>query len=118
MQCIAATIDGSIRDMASGHETRSVTVATLSVLIVVSLLGCRREVEPETHASGTAPAPVARLDAGAAGERAWYRAIVRAADGVEARFVLRVPAPGAPGQSLIKVGDHELGSDATFDGKT
>lgn len=51
----------------------------------------------------------------------WYRAVVRAADGVEVWFFLGVPAPGAAGaagQAVFKVGDHEVRSAATFDGKT
>jgi hypothetical protein len=48
----------------------------------------------------------------------WYRASVRAPDGVEARFFLGVPAPGAPGQAILKVADYEVRSAATFDGKT
>jgi thiol-disulfide isomerase/thioredoxin len=48
----------------------------------------------------------------------WYRAAVRAADGVEVWFFLGVPAPNAPGQAVFKVGGHEVRSAATFDGKT
>ena len=96
----------------------------LSVLVALSLLGCKREVEPEAHAPVTAPVATALQDAGAGdagvAERGptWYRAIVRAADGVEVVFFLGVPAPGAPGQAVFKVGGHEVRSAATFDGKT
>ncbi|TMQ04427.1 MAG: TlpA family protein disulfide reductase [Deltaproteobacteria bacterium] len=48
----------------------------------------------------------------------WYRAVIRASDGVDAWFFLGVPAAGAPGQAIFKVGGHEVRSDATFDGKT
>jgi thiol-disulfide isomerase/thioredoxin len=99
----------------------------LCVLIALSLLGCKREVESQAHA----PVAAASQDAGAAGaagdasaagvaERGstWYRAVVRSADGVEVWFFLGVPAPGAPGQAVFKVGGHEVRSAATFDGKT
>ena len=93
--------------------------ARLSVLVALSLVGCKREPEPAAHASGSAPVPVAVQDAGAAGGGpAWYRAVIRTADGVEVPFFLGVPAPGAPGQAVFKVGGHEVRSEATFDGKT
>jgi thiol-disulfide isomerase/thioredoxin len=93
--------------------------AYLSVLLAVSLCGCKREVAPETHAPVPAPVPVASRDASVVDrEPSWYRAVIRAADGVEAEFFLGVPAPGAPGQAIFKVGSHEVRSDATFDGKT
>jgi len=104
----------------------------LSVLAALSLLGCKREVERE--ARGPVIAPVVAGDAAAAGMAGdagvapdagvaehgptWYRAAVRAADGVEAWFFLGVPAPDAPGQAVFKVGSHEVRSAATFDGKT
>ncbi|MEO7731997.1 MAG: TlpA disulfide reductase family protein, partial [Kofleriaceae bacterium] len=42
---------------------------------------------------------------------------VRAADGVEVPFLLGVPAPGAPGQAIFRVGGHDVQNAATFDGK-
>ena len=100
--------------------------AHLSVVVALSLLlGCKREVESQAHAPAVA---AAWADAGAGGagrdagavERGptWYRAVVRAADGVEGWFFLGVPAPGAAGQAVFKVGGHEVRSAATFDGKT
>jgi thiol-disulfide isomerase/thioredoxin len=97
----------------------------LSVVVALSLLlGCKREVESQAHAPAVA---AAWADAGAGGagrdagavERGptWYRAVVRAADGVEVWFFLGVPAPGAAGQAVFKVGGHEVRSAATFDGK-
>src|SRR6476619_6042050 len=102
----------------------------LSVAVVLSLLGCKREVELPAHA----PVTAASHDAGAAGDAAavaaaaaidagvaersptWYRAVVRAADGVEVGFFLGVPPPGATGQAVFRVGGHEGRSAATFDG--
>jgi thiol-disulfide isomerase/thioredoxin len=111
--------------------------AHLSVLVALSLLGCKREVEheapvpaPAHEAPVAAPAPVAAAsrDAGAASDAgtasvadrgpSWYRAVVRAPDGVEIWFFLGVPAPNAPGPAVFKVGGHEVQSAATFDGKT
>jgi thiol-disulfide isomerase/thioredoxin len=104
----------------------------LSVVVVLSLLGCKREVEPQAHTpvtaashdagaagdAGAAVAASAAIDAGVA-ERSptWYRAVVRAADGVEVGFFLGVPPPGAPSQAVFRVGGHEVRSAATFDGK-
>jgi thiol-disulfide isomerase/thioredoxin len=105
--------------------------AHLSVLIALSLLGCKREVEHEAHIPMTSPVAAASHDAGDAGDAGaasdagaadrgptWYRAVVRATDGVEVPFFLGVPAPNAPGQAVFKVGGHEVRSAATFDGKT
>ena len=95
--------------MASAH---------LTVLVAFSLLGCKREAEPKTHAPVTAPVPATSLDAGVADRGpTWYRAVIRATDGIEVPFFLGVPAPGAPGQAVFKIGGHEVRSDATFDGK-
>jgi thiol-disulfide isomerase/thioredoxin len=95
----------------------------VSILGVLALCGCKREAQPETHGQGTAPPPAhdAAVAAGAAvagKEPIWFRAIIRTADGVEARFFLGVPPPGAPGQAVFRVGNHEVRSEATFDGKT
>jgi thiol-disulfide isomerase/thioredoxin len=93
--------------------------ARTGLLVALSMLGCKREVEPEKHAPVTAPAPAASRDgAGAGTGPTWYRAVIRAPDGIEARFFLGVPAPGASGTAVFKVGDHEVRSKATFDGKT
>lgn len=95
--------------MASAH---------LTVLVAFSLLGCKREAAPESHAPVAAPVPATSLDAGMADRGpTWYRAVIRAPDGVEVPFFLGVPAPGAPGQAVFKIGGHEVRSDATFDGK-
>jgi thiol-disulfide isomerase/thioredoxin len=92
--------------------------AYLTVLVAFSLLGCKREAAPGSHASVTAPVPAASLDAGVADRGpTWYRAVIRATDGVEVPFFLGVPPPGEPGQAVFKVGSHEVRSDATFDGK-
>jgi thiol-disulfide isomerase/thioredoxin len=87
------------------------------VLIALVLLGCKRESEPAQRVPAPMPVPVAALDAAAAGPT-WYRAALRGADGTEAYFFLGVPAPGAAGGAVFKVGAHEVRSDATFDGKT
>jgi hypothetical protein len=95
--------------MASDH---------LTVLVAFSLLGCKREAAPESHAPVTAPVPAASLDAGVADRGpTWYRAVIRATDGVEVLFFLGVPEPSASGQAVFKVGSHEVRSEATFDGK-
>jgi hypothetical protein len=104
----------------------------VSVLVALSLFGCKREVEPAPHTQtavatpAAAPTPAAALDAGlapaaaAAAPRAptWYRAAIHTADGVEVRFLLGVPAPDAPGQAIFRVGGHDVRTEATFDGKT
>jgi len=102
--------------------------APLSVLIAFSLLGCKREIEHEAHVPVTSPVAVATHDASdtsdagdaSAAERGptWYRAVVRATDGVEVPFFLGVPSPNTPGDAVFKVGGHEVRSAATFDGKT
>lgn len=97
--------------------------APVSVLIALSLCGCKRDAGPEPRAQGTAPPPAhdaaVAADAAVAGnDPIWFRTIIRAADGVEALFFLGVPPPGAPGQAVFRVGSHEVRSDATFDGKT
>jgi len=93
--------------------------AHTSVLFALSLLGCKREVEPETRVPVTASVPAASHDAGAADQKpTWYRAVIRAGDGVEVRFFLNVPAPNASGHAVFKIGGHEVRSAATFDGKT
>ena len=94
--------------MASAH---------LTVVVAVSLFGCKREVEPETHAPVTTSVPTASHDADVDQGPTWYRAVIRATDGVEVPFFLGVPAPDVPGQAVFKVGGHEVRSDATFDGK-
>ena len=100
------------------------------VLVALVLLGCKREREPHPHVPVTAPAPADAHGAAAAPVPAgshdagvadhgptWYRAVIRTSDGVGAWFFLGVPAAGAPGQAIFKVGGHEVRSDATFDGK-
>ena len=87
----------------------------MSVLVALSLLGCKRDSKPEAH--GAAAGSGSNVAAAAVREPTWYRAVIRADDGVEARFFLGVPAAGAPGQAVFKVGGHEVRSDATFDGK-
>ncbi len=96
--------------------------AAPGLLIVLLLLGCKRERDPAQGApeSTPVPVPVAAPDAAVAAVAAgptWYRAVLRGKDGTEAYFFLGVPAPGAPGGAVFKVGVHELRSDATFDGK-
>lgn len=91
------------------------------LLIALSLIGCKKEKAPDPQGSGSAPPPTptaVAVDAGVA-ERdlSWYRGAVRAADGVEARFFLGVPPPGAAGQAVIRVGGHDVRAEATFDGK-
>jgi len=84
-----------------------------AVLVALALCGCKRDDEPRP-----APPPVVARDAGAvataAAEPTWYRAIIRAPSGVEARFFLGV----APGQAILKVGAHEVHNAATFDRAT
>nr|MBA3818859.1 TlpA family protein disulfide reductase [Deltaproteobacteria bacterium] len=67
--------------------------------------------------AAASPSPDANAPATAAGPT-WYRAVIRAPDGVEVAFFLGAPAAGAPGPATFKVGGHEVRSDATFDGKT
>lgn len=104
------------------------------VLIALVLLGCKREVDPGSHApapapaaAAPAPAPVpapvrASAEASDAGVVArgptWYRAVIHSDDGVDAWFFLGVPPAGAPGQAIFRVGGHEVRGEATFDGKT
>ncbi|MBA3540559.1 MAG: TlpA family protein disulfide reductase [Deltaproteobacteria bacterium] len=98
-------------------------VIALITLLVVGMLGCKREVEPDrvvaTQVVAAPPAPTPAADA-AVPDRTptWYRAVLRAPDGVEVPFFLGVPPPGAPGLAAFKVGDHEVRSDATFDRTT
>jgi len=94
--------------------------ASLSVLVALSLCGCKRETKPESQVTVTTSTPArdAAAPAVASKEPIWFRAIIRAADGVEALFFLGVPPPGAPGQAIFRVGSHEVRSEATFDGKT
>lgn len=91
------------------------------VLVALSLCGCKRDAEPQSRPQVTATAPAPAGDAAdpavASKEPSWFRAIIRAADGVEALFFLGVPPPGAPGQAIFRVGSHEVRSEATFDGK-
>ena len=112
-------------------------ILVVALAVALALLGCKREVEPQAHAPVTAAAQdAAAQDAGVAAAAqdagvgaagtsgvaepgpSWYRAVVRAADGVEVWFFLGIPAPGAPGQAAFKIGSHEVRSTATFDGKT
>ncbi len=95
--------------------------ARLTMLVMVSLLGCKREGAPENHVAVQDPAPTPTSSQDAAVVEpppTWYRAAIRASDGVETVFFLGVPAPGGVRQAIFKVGDHEVRSDATFDGKT
>jgi thiol-disulfide isomerase/thioredoxin len=90
------------------------------VLTTLSLLACKREVAP---APAAAPPALAAQDAAAhpgaaSADPTWYRAVVRASDGVEAIFLLGVPPAHAPGQAVFKVGGHEIRGAAAFDGKT
>ncbi len=96
-------------------------ITLTGVVIALALFGCKREREPEERVAvpAPAPAPTAVPDAAAPGAGpTWYRAVLRADDGIEAYFFLGVPAPGASGPAVLKVGAHEVRSDATFDGKT
>jgi thiol-disulfide isomerase/thioredoxin len=93
------------------------------VLATLSLLACKREVAPVPAPAPAAPPPAAAAQAIATQPHAadagptWYRAVVRASDGVEAWFFLGVPPARVPGQAVFKVGSHEVRGDATFDGK-
>lgn len=93
------------------------------VLATLSLLACKREVAPVPAPAPAAPPAAVAQGAVAAPPHAaeagptWYRAVVRASDGVEARFFLGVPPAHASGQAVFKVGSHEVRGDATFDGK-
>jgi hypothetical protein len=96
--------------------------AAPAVLIVLLLLGCKRERDPAeapapTPSPAPSPVPVAAPDAAVAAGPTWYRAVLRGEDGTEVYFFLGVPAPGASGAAVFKVGAHEARSDATFDGK-
>ena len=98
--------------------------ARMSVLIALAVLGCKRDrqSEPVSNTPKTAPAAdaAAASDAGRAtsvAELTWYRAAIRAASGVESPFLLGVPPAGTPGQAVIRVGGHDVRSEATFDGK-
>ena len=82
-------------------DVRSTHLVT-TLLLALSLLSCKRE--SAKRAGGDVPT--------------WYRAVVRAPDGVEAVFFLGVPPEGEPGHAVFKVGSHEVRTDATFDGTT
>jgi thiol-disulfide isomerase/thioredoxin len=88
-----------------------------SLLVALLLVGCKRDADPQRQGSAAPPAVVAQGAGAREQGPAWYRGVIRAADGVEARFFLGVPAPGAPGQAVLKVGGHEIRAEATFDGK-
>ena len=90
-------------------------VLATSALVALALLGCKRE--SEHHPQAIAPSPAHDADT-VEHAPAWYRATVRAADGVESPFLLGVPAAGAPGQAIFRVGSHDVENAATFDGKT
>jgi thiol-disulfide isomerase/thioredoxin len=89
-----------------------------AVLIVLLLLGCKRERDPaQAPAPTPSPVPVAAPDAAVATGPTWYRAVLRGEDGTEVVFFLGVPAPGASAGVVFKIGAHEARRDATFDGK-
>lgn len=90
--------------------------AHLSVLLALSLFGCKRERDSEPQARVPPPSVPADAHAAAAGPT-WYRAVIGAADGVDVPFFLGVPAPGTRGQAIFRVGTHEVRSEVTFDGK-
>jgi thiol-disulfide isomerase/thioredoxin len=74
------------------------------LVVLAALVGCKGSTEPRP-----APAP---------GGPTWYRATVRAPDGVEARFFIGLPAAGAPRLATYKVGRYEMQNAMTFDGTT
>jgi len=93
------------------------------LLIALCLLGCKRGSDADGQAtppqpSQPAPADAARADAPVEAALTWYRAAVRGKNGVEALFFIGVPAAGASGDAIIKVGRHEVRQRETFDGKT
>jgi len=95
-------------------STHRVMVMPASMIIALSLLGCKQhETESRPHAEGSAEAHRTVDHA-----PTWYRATIRSADGVESPFLLGVPAPGAPGTAIFRVGSHDIENPATFDGTT
>jgi hypothetical protein len=89
-----------------------------SVVALLALVACKRTSEPEQVAAPSPPPPPPPRDAAAADAPdpgpSWYRAVVRAPDGIEAPFFLGV----TPHQAIFKSGSHELRDDATFDHRT
>lgn len=96
--------------------------AHVSLLIALAFLGCKRDSDPAPpDPAPAAPGSAASRNANAAPADAghtWYRAAVRAQDGIEASFLLGVPAPGTAGKAIFKAGSHEVQNAAVFDGKT
>ena len=97
------------------------------LLFVLVVVGCKREEkrDPATIAPAPQVAAPSMSGSGSAGAAiaprtapTWYRAVVRGADGVEAYFFLGLPAPGAGGEAIFKVGRDEIRAAATFDGTT
>jgi thiol-disulfide isomerase/thioredoxin len=107
----------------------------LLITFLMLTLGCKRDSEPQargsastsppvtpsaaTPASPAAPGSAAPQDPGASKQGLiWYRAVVRAADGVEIPFLLGISPPGGKGEAVFRAGEHEVRAEATFDGKT
>ncbi|MEO7730783.1 MAG: hypothetical protein ABIY55_07420, partial [Kofleriaceae bacterium] len=91
----------------------STHLVPVSVVIALSLLGCKKRDDDARPPGGAlvVASPVEHAPT-------WYRATIRAADGIESSFLLGLPAPGAPGQAIFRVGGHDVPNTATFDGKT
>ena len=104
----------------------------LLITFLMLTLGCKRDSEPQARgsaspatpsaaapASAAAPGSAAPQDPGASKQGlTWYRAVVRAADGVEIPFLLGISPPGGKGEAVFRAGEHEVRAEATFDGKT
>lgn len=74
------------------------------LVLLAALAACKSSTPPAPAPSSTGPT--------------WYRATVRAPDGVEARFFIGLPADGAPRLATYKVGRYEMQNAMTFDGTT
>lgn len=83
------------------------------VAVALALVGCKKDADvPARSPPAVAPTPVLPVTK----EPTWYRAIVRAKDGVEVRFLLGIRGTGADTRVVYKIGRYELENPATFDG--
>jgi thiol-disulfide isomerase/thioredoxin len=91
------------------------------VVCAVAVLGCKKAGDSEQKSTPTGSAqpqsPVAVDAAAAAVEPSWYRAVVKAPDGIEAVFFIGLPGGSGPQKATYKIGRYEMKNDMTFDGK-
>jgi thiol-disulfide isomerase/thioredoxin len=99
--------------MTSWSRDSAVRSVRAHSLLFLALVACKRTSEPTPAPPPPTPVHDAAL-ADAPVTTSWYRATVRAPDGIDAPFFLGV----APHEAIFKSGAHEVHTEATFDGKT